>query len=375
MLPLVEEQAPPSSLEFEAPFGTVTFRRYRRGDEPGMLALLDRSFDRWPPFPTGGSPADFLNWYADSWAPNQGSVHVAEFDSRIVGASIGFLRPLLFQGRLRLGRQGGYSAVDPDVRRGGLSKAMVRWRRDQNDTEISWGFTQVEALERNRVTRGTVRSANPLQVYLRVLRPSLPTRDARALAKAAGYATMQLQGSVRRREAPETALRVTPTTRFDERTDELWQRVSGAYEFIPWTGAAYLNWRYFDPRTGPSTALLAEDGDRLAGYAVLRQVGDRVHLADLLTAQDGGRTARVLVEAALREARLAGAGAVECTLPAQHTYVHALREAGFVRLKARSEVMARKFGVAPVRVSHDEVAFIEERPTAIHVVEGDSDMI
>jgi len=366
----------PRAREVEAPFGVVTFRRFRPGDEPGLLAVLDRCFDNWPPFPTGGSATDFLRWYADSWAPDQRSVHVSEVAGRIVGASVGFLRPVLFQGRLRPGRQGGYSAVDPDFRRGGLSKEMVKWRRDQNDTDLSWGFTQVEAMERNRVTRGTVHSANPLQVFLRVLQPSTPRAlRPKSIVKMSGYAALRLQGNIRRRPAADSNLVVTTTSRFDERVDHLWDGVSGAFDLIPWTGAAYLNWRYFDWRTGPATALSAEQGDALAGYAVLRQVESRAHLTDLLTVQDGGITARVLIEHALDTAAAAGATGVECTLPARHPYVSALRDAGFVRLRARSEVLAHKFGVSPAILSHEELAFLAERPVPIHFVEGDSDVI
>jgi hypothetical protein len=369
-------EQPPLSRQVEAPFGTVTFRRFRPGDEPGLLAVLDRCFDQWPPFPTGGSATDFLRWYADSWSPDQRSVHVSEVGGRIIGTSVGFLRPLLFHGRLRPGRQGGYSAVDPDFRLGGLSKQMVLWRRDQNDTDISWGFSQVEAMQRNRVTRGTVHSANPLQVYLRVLKPTSPSSVApKQVARASAYALMLAQGNVRRQPAAPTSLHVTTTTHFDEHVDRLWERASGAFELIPWTGAAYLNWRYFDWRTGPATALVADDGDALAGYVVLRQVADRSHLVDLLTVQDGGLTARALVEAALSQAASAGAAAVECTLPAQHPYVSALRDAGFVRLRKRSEVMAHKFGVSPVLAGHEEIAFLNERPVPIHIVEGDSDVI
>lgn len=59
----------------------------------------------------------------------------------------------------------------------------------------------------------------------------------------------------------------------------------------------------------------------------------------------------------------------------RHPYTPTLRAAGFVRLKHRSEEIAHKFGVNPAKIEPAEFDFLQAADAAVHIVEGDSDLI
>src|SRR5690606_18822712 len=111
----------------------------------------------------------------------------------------------------------------------------------------------------------------------------------------------------------------------------------------------------------------AEDGARLLGYAVLRPIGTRGHIADILARPGRPDVARSLIDQGLRRLRLDGLAAVECTLPVRHPYVRALTAAGFVRLAERSRVMAIKFGVSSRPGSGTDLGFLAEPDARMHV--------
>lgn len=360
----------------DLPIGRIHFRSFRAGNEPAIRRVLDRSFERWPPFEVGASPDDFIRWFAEGWGPGRGDVHVAELGGRIVAVSLAFLRPLRLGGDTVIARQGAYGAVDPDVRRGGVARQFVLWRDAQPTQELSWGFTQVEALQRSRNVRGTVASANPIDVSARVLRPLRAAREARrGWSGAPSYAALAALGLLRNRGS-SPAKGISEVTRFDDRTDSLWSAAANEFDYIPWAGAGYLNWRYFDPRAGSSLGLVAEgERGKLLGYAVLRFRGARAHVGDLLALPTRTDVAASLLRGAVRAALHAGSAAVECTLPRAHPFSSALRSTGFVRLAGRSAEMTRRFGVTPTRIDVGRLGMLADPSGRIHVTLGDSDLI
>ena len=367
----------PDVVEF--PVGPIHFRFARPGDERALLTALDRCFATWPPFPTGGTPEEHVAWYLDSWRLGENVSPIAEHEGRVVAFDVGYRRGTWVQGERRVGGMGAYEGVDPDYRRMYLSRWLGEWRRERDGREVGGAFTQVEALLRNRERRGTgVPLGNPLAVFARVFDPVAASGHGgvEALKRLPGYLAIQAEGLRTRRRAPEHAWCVRAISAFDERVDDLIEELATSeFDYLPDRHHAFLNWRYFDRRTGPSIGLVAEDGDRLLGYAALRAIGARGHIADVLARPGRVDVARSLIEESLRRLRLDGLAAVECTLPLRHPYVPALREAGFVRLAARSRVLGVKFSLSARAGSGVDLGFLEGRDARIHVTMGDSDMV
>ena len=338
----------PDVVEF--PVGPIHFRFAQPGDESALLAALDRCFETWPPFPTGGTPEEHVAWYLESWRPGENVAPIAEGEARIVAFDVGYRRGTWIRGERRVGVMGAYEGVDPDYRRMYLSRWLGEWRRERDGREVGGAFTQVEALLRNRERRGAGASlGNPLAVFARVFNPLRASGNGglEALKRLPGYLAIQAEGHRTQRRAPKHSWSIRAVAEFDERVDGLIEELATSeFDYLPDRNHAFLNWRYFDRRTGPSTGLIAEDGNQLLGYAVLRAIGTRGHLADILARPGRVDVARSLLDEGLRSLRLAGVAGVECTLPLRHPYVTALREAGFVRLAERSRVMGVKFSVS-----------------------------
>lgn len=363
---------------------TWEFRRVRPEDEDGALDVLAVSFARWPQWDIAGTPRDFLRWWAggyrDADGEPQGMAYVARDGDRVAGISLGVLREVKVRDRIRPGRQAAYSAVHPDYRGLGLSRDFVIWRDATLPYDLTLDFTQVAQLVHNRQRRGTRQSGNPLSIFVRVLDPRGAARDRGGASWRAlpGYTALAIRSRIRRlrpRRGQRPAFLVHSIGAFDSRVDRLFEVAAAPFDFIPARSAAFLNWRYLDSRIGWFTALVAEEEGELLGYAVFRLVNSRAHLADVLVAPGRADVLRALLERAAGLAGRHGASAVECTMMLNHPYTPVLKAAGFVRLKRRSEEIAHKFGVNPAKIDPTEVDFVQERDAAIHIVEGDSDLI
>lgn len=163
---------------------------------------------------------------------------------------------------------------------------------------------------------------------------------------------------------------------FDERVDELAEELARTrFDYLPGRDHEFLSWRYFDRRTGPSIGLVAEQGERLLGYAVLRPIGTRGHIADLLARPGRTDVARSLVDEGLRQLRRIGLAGVECTLPGRHPYVAALRGAGFVPLAERTRIMRIKLSISKRLERNLDLEFVTDANARMQLTLGDSDMI
>lgn len=100
-------------------------------------------------------------------------------------------------------------------------------------------------------------------------------------------------------------------TRFDERWDELFQRVRGSYRFLVERDARYLDWRYARCPDPVYFVYAVFRRKRLVGWSVFRQKDDRLVWGDALFDPRYPDAARLLLARALAEPAHAGTRAVE----------------------------------------------------------------
>lgn len=165
---------------------------------------------------------------------------------------------------------------------------------------------------------------------------------------------------------------VRQVDQFDERTDSLWDVASQAFQLSIVRRQAYLNWRYADRRAGTFIIKLAERGEDLLGYVVVRMSHGRGYVADVFALPERLDVVQSLVDAGVRDLDAAGASEIECWLPAHHPYWPAFRSAGFTHKRRTIPVSVR---------SSREYAAVFEMPfggdpeAAIHITMGDSDLV
>jgi len=364
--------------EVDFPVGPIRFRAAVMEDVPALLEAARRAFPGWPPYPTSSSDEDYIRWFIDSWSPEQRLTWVGVHGDRVAAFGLGYSRPTWLQGRLMAGSLGAFGAVDPDYRRMYLYNWFRAWRTQNDGREVALSFTQVEAIRRTQSHVGDYRPvANELGVFARIFRPldASGRGGLERLKRAPGYLALQAAGLLRRRPAPRVRWKLREVRHFDGRVEALDEACAAEFDLLPQRSHQFLNWRYFDPRTGPSIGIIAEEGDALVGYAVLRKHTVRAHIADLLVAPGRTDVVRSLIDACVRRAQGDGRPAIECTLPEHHPYMPALRSAGFARLGARSREVARKFNVASWHPDPHLLDFLADPHARIHVMIGDSDLV
>ena len=75
------------------------------------------------------------------------------------------------------------------------------------------------------------------------------------------------------KNSPEiNGLKISKITSFDDGIDDFWNTISNDYEIITVRNKEYLNWRYVDVPDVDYTIYLAEKGEEIYGYIVLRCV-------------------------------------------------------------------------------------------------------
>ena len=346
-------------------------------DRDGIVETMLSSFDRWPAFATQGTPRDYLDWWLSNPRASRGSARVLEIDERVAAAGLRVVRPVLVRGDLYPASLEGYVAVHPDFRGRGLFRTIDEFGETAPE-QVSWALSAVAAIAHVGDEKGDRHPANPFSIWVAQLRRPAEVKDGTVpsrVTRTAGYAGMVLWSSVlRHRPRLPSRVRTRSVEVFDDRIDGLWERAARPFNFIPYRDAAYLNWRYGDPRGGAFEAAIAEDGEQLFGYVVTRRTEPRTHVVDILADPARPDGLRALLRWVFARARAANSEGVECWLMQQHPYARTLRQFGFLRMRTRSEELAHRLRLDSQHVAPGLLTFIKQPRAAIHLVEGDTDL-
>ena len=374
----------PSEITQSSPRQEPVARALRRDDPAdvaGVIEVMERSFDGWPPYDIPDGTTSFIHWYLVEAQDFHGRIDIVEADGRVAAGGLEICRPAMVRGTMRRARLGAFVAVHPDFRGRGIYTVLDRFGDEAYDEELSWWFSQVAAVRHVSDGKETVAAvANPMCVFVHVLN-AVGAANARSTSlrqrvpDTLGYLAVQARGLAGWRPASRSDVVVREVREFDSGIDTLWAETAPTFDFIPLRTAEFLNWRYCSGGGGRFRTFVALEGTRTVGYAALRMVGSRGHLVDILTAPQRNDVARTLISAVERCARAEGAVAIECWLGMRHPYASALRAAGYSIVPARSEELQRKFGIEPVKGDPSLLAFLHDPTASIHVLEGDSDTI
>ena len=341
--------------------------------------LLNRAFDGWPRLDLAVSSADHLVWKMNGALPGFPAALAAEIDGRLAGYRTVLARRVLVQGVPKLFLHFVDAGVDPELQgrgvNGAVQRLMVEEFHPQFDLSIDDGTLGTIVRSRDRLG-GVDEFGNPVRPavlpldatrYLRARSRRRMVAPAALLLRVASMATRLVAQPRRGRRA---ACSIRTVEEFDARFDEFCAEAATPFDLIAERTAAFLNWRYADPRAGDFTIRVAEREGRLLGYMVTKTGAELTSVADLLVAPGEAAVAGALIEEAVRAGREAGSAAVSCWLPQRHPYRRALRAAGFVALGRRTSLVYRT-----VSMSAEELSFLGDRGTSMHLTEGDTDFI
>ena len=339
-----------------------------------MLALFRAGFGQWPFIEAEVSDLDYLRWKMCGPATSLGS-YQGRLGSRLVYSTIAFASWVRIGGARRLRLSFLDACVDPAARgRGIFSRAVAHQQEMRYRCDFSMHERSSASEVRRRLRRRDQRPlGNRVKVLSRVLVPSgLPAlyRGPRRLpaltASFAGWALGSILAGTRRKPAAPARL----VSRFDARFDPLFECAAGSFDVIAERTSQFLSWRYGDRRGGRYVARELNEGDRIVGYAVVRTVGPRAYLADLLVLPGRRDAVETLVADAVAIATASGAAMIDCWLPRRHPYRAALQRQGFFD-------RGRDAGVSyhPIELPAEEIALLGDRRARIHYTLGDTDLV
>jgi hypothetical protein len=343
----------------------VTFRFLRDEDAPALLDLLQAAFRRWPSVEITCAPIEHLRWKirADVYKNHV----VAELDGRIVGMGLVANRPARVRGRVFMHRSSVDLAVHPDFQRLGVLTSMrdVRDRAFGADDFRIGGFSRHAAIARYREGRT---DRHPIGNRVQVLERPLTMRAG--LSRLGWRGALGALRGTRMRRA--TSWSVREIEAFDERIDRLWEEAAPSFELILQRDADFLNWRYCDPRSGRHTAFVAEEDGRALGYAVVQLARGRGYLSDVLVLPGRLDVLESLMAHATARLKEAGAAMVIAWCPTLHEYQPVLRRQGYLVRETRTRKLAY---VTLHAAMEDELLFLQDPETRVHLTAGDVDVI
>lgn len=265
-----------------------SIRAYGDGDEEGIFELWKAVYPENP-----YDRQQWLRWWHWMYRANPtgiGVICVAEHDGRIVGHAAEV--PLM----MKIGCENvlvglGIDAMThPEYRRQGMYLAVVKARRTQGEAR---GIRATYAFPNKLSYPGQVKelSAFDIATMQKVVKPlnwrnAMKTQTKSSFLSTIGAAAGGLLDATffRARKPPVLeGLTIAPVSRFDERIDELWKRVSSQYQVIVLRSKEYLNWRYAAVPDTDYLICLAEQAEAVAGYLVLsRKQVDQARIGIIL---------------------------------------------------------------------------------------------
>lgn len=330
-------------------------RAYRPGDEEQILPLFQRSFF------VNRSPARFRWEYQENPYGNQRISEAFAEDGRLVAHYAGY--PVRFFSNVRGGRgeqrlypalQVGDTMTEPSVRQIGRGPTSLLGRTVRH---YYARFCEGQVAFNYGVNTGNIQRFSTSFVGARRLEP-LPyhVRDPRAPVPVPPLWRARLTG-----------YRVERFSHFDERWDELFRRVRGAYRLLVERDARYLEWRYARCPDTEYFLWAVFRRSRLVGWSVFRDREERLAWGDALFDPRYPAALPLLLSHVLAAPEHRGAELVETWLTSRPAWWNErVRALGF---ESRPEPQGLGFVFVPFEVDPEE-----DFRAALYYTMGDSDL-
>jgi GNAT superfamily N-acetyltransferase len=368
----------------------VTVRRYRDGDEKGIVDLLDLTFGRWPHLDIPGTPIDYWRWKYKGNPEHGSSITVGEAGGRIVGCHHRIILRAKVMDDILLAGTAVDFAVHPDHRGRGLSNRiseandeivtksgvkMDYWITSNPLLIKSYSSSKDPSKHRPRFPHKIVNLTRIRNIDRQLSEMPVPN----SWVKRIGFYALSARnkaGSILQPRQTRTGFTLARATRFDDRIDALWERVKDSHDFIVERRKDYLNWRYCDKRAGDFAVAQAEDGaGAVPGYAAFRinrfiatyPVG---YIVDLLTLPGRLDVADALAEEATRFFDGAGVNIVNAQVVKGHPHEGVLSRYGFLDSQIDINLFYQENADA---TRMKEIA--NSPPERIHLTWGDHDVL
>jgi len=304
-------------------------RKYRDGDESGILELMKAIYGRWH------SP-QYWEWkYKKNPAGSSIICLAAEEDGKVVGhyGSIPF--------SMKLGNSyvkasfNTDGATHPMYRGQGVFSVLVNKCHLEvaaNAIPLTYGIADANlgpTYKRYEWAGHICFMVNMIKVIDRkaVLRSYLGNRHL-------GWAPRVLKKMRSATASDSSSVTVEQVNRFDSRIDEFWTTISPWHTVIVRRDQRHLNWRYADHPEQKYKIYTAMEHDQILGYCVLGTGQWRDlefgYIVDIMGVRDDRDTVGCLVKTAVEYFEGCGVDVIACMMSEGHPYQRMFRRAGFL---------------------------------------------
>lgn len=345
-------------------------------DTTEMLRVFQAAFDEWPRPDIAVPAIDHLRWKM-SLSPGMTGTHVVGLiDGRVVAALLRWVVPVKLGDREYISSSGADLALEPAYQSRGFGAPLTKYGASVASPQAVIGYatpSRNARVPRLYASQSSGTTRHELSLWVRPFR-----FDALKAARFGLRAIRRPVSSTKRlartylahrRPRAVANVEIVELPEFDARVDRLWEAASADFDFAVVRRAEYLNWRYCDPRGGPSTILGALEDGELVGYAVFKQAEGWGTVVDLLAHPDRVDVAAPLLEAGGARLRADGCRGMICWLPAEHAYREALVEARYVETTNEMAVSFWALG------GSDALATLKAPSVRIHCMLGDFDWV
>jgi predicted N-acetyltransferase YhbS len=346
-------------------------------DAAEMLRVFQTAFDDWPRPDIGVPPIEHVRWKMSLAPGMSGTPVVGLIDGRVVAALLRWEVPVKLGDRESIASCGADLALEPAYQSRGLGTPLTSYGASAASTQAVVGYATPSRNARVPRLYASYSSDDlaqqPLSLWVRPFGFS-PWKAARFGLRAMRHPVSNTKRLARtylgrRRPGEVSGVEIAELSEFDARVDRLWEAASPEFDYAMVRRAEYLNWRYCDPRGGPSTILAALEGGELVGYAVFKQAEGWGTVVDLLTHPDRVDVVAPLLEAGGARLRAGGSRGMICWLPAEHAYREAMVGARYVETTNEMAVSFWALG------GSDALATLDAPSARIHCMLGDFDWV
>jgi len=315
-----------------------TVRKYREGDEKGVLKLTEAIYgevqdkEQW---------MKWWNWRFGGGPCGVPIIWLAECNGELVGQYLITRVKMKVGDEVITGSQRGGTMTHPDYRRLGIFEALGKKTHQEAGEK---GIPLVYAFPNKYSYQGSVKKLNwfdvcPRQIMIKplnlenILRKHIPSKLVAKILAGVGNLTLNLL--YRTRKPPEVdGLTITRVSSFDERINDLWKKISNEYEIAIVRDKEYLNWRYVDIPNIDYAIYLAEKEGQILGYTVLRckkQQGLIIgRIFELIVPLEQQAVAQSLLAKAIEFFKEEGADLALTYIIGNKIYGKTLRRSGFI---------------------------------------------
>ncbi len=313
------------------------YRKYKPGDEAGIVALLKKVFPKW-----SKRTVNYWRWkYLAS--PLDPRVYVALDGGRIIGAFCEIPLSIKLGDEIVGGVYGDDTATDPSYRGRGIYTNLNKFFIDdiiKDGVYFSYWETENPILIKNYARMGSLPFPFRLcrMIKIRNLNEYLKLSGRDTPANALGYRILKgvnlLTNFTTGGGKTKQDYLINGVNEFDEAIDSFWDDVKEDYNFILEKKKDYLNWRYRGHDRDQYHIRVAVKGGMVLGFSVLRydasESGSEGSIMELIALRKSLDIVLSLIDDALSLFESMGANSVYCQTIYGHPYRKLYAKRGFI---------------------------------------------